>query len=372
MRLMFGGLSTSCDRRVGWLLAGGLILAACGDRSLVAPFDLSAGANDTRAYAAKGGGKGGGKPGGEQPPANPAIAFVQNTALTVMNADGSNQTVVLDAGESFPRYEPKWSPDGTQLVFESSIEGPGVYVIDVDGTNLRKVVATTAGRRPVWSPVLAPDGRFKIAYVDLPRPPDGTVEGDNYDLFLVNIDGTGRINLTNTGELHESSPTWSPGAERLAADVQKYTSAEPGGLPVGLFLYDLGLTAQGEITISSQTDITGAGPLSTAYRVFRPAWSKTQDKIAVVVFETGESFRDIWAIDIGSPGNPTNVTQSPDVSENMPSWSPDDSQIVFQRTNSKKRASIFVMNADGSGATEIGKPKKGLAGQRSPDWRRNP
>jgi TolB protein len=135
-------------------------------------------------------------------------------------------------------------------------------------------------------------------------------------------------------------------------------------------VYDLGLT-EGEVTISGQTNITDTGPLSGAYTVFRPDWAKTGDGIAVVVFETGTSFRDIWVIDLGSPGNPTNVTQSPDVSENMPSWSPDDLQIVFRGRNSKNRASIFVMNADGSGATEIGKPKGGMTQQRSPDWRRN-
>ncbi len=235
----------------------------------------------------------------------------------------------------------------------------------------KPVVATRSAGAPVWSPVPAPDGEFKIAYLEPEDPDDETIEGDNNDLFLVNLDGTGVINLTNTREFHEGRPTWSPESRRLAARVQKFTSAEPG-VQVGVFVYDLGLGGDGGVAVTGETNITAMGPLMTAYRVFRPDWAKTHDKIAVVVFETGQSFRDIWVIDLGNPGTPTNVTLSPDVSENMPTWSPDDLQIAFVRSNGKKAGgvSIFTMNANGSEVTEIGNAKRRVL-QRSPDWRRN-
>ena len=303
------------------------------------------------------------KPGPTPPPADPAIAFVVGSDIWVMNADGSNQRLVVAGGDA-----PNFSPDGAQLTFTSSIAGPGVYVINIDGTGLRKVVGTIAGGGPAWSPVPAPDGQMKIAYTDLPGPPDGTLEGNNSDIFLVNLDGTGRVNLTNTRELTEGHPTWSPSATRLAAQPVRYSGTDVG-VKVGILVYDLGVVG-GSVTITGQTNVTAAGPLSSAYTVFRPAWAKTQDKLAVVVFETGSSLRDIWVIDLAVPANPTNITRTPSVSENMPSWSPNDTRIAYQQLNSKNRPSIFTMNADGSGVTEIGNPSRGLTSQSQPDWRR--
>jgi len=63
--------------------------------------------------------------------------------LMVMNADGSNQRVVLT--ETGVEYEnPDWSPDGKKLAFtRNSITGgeSGIYVIHVDGTSLKKIAS---------------------------------------------------------------------------------------------------------------------------------------------------------------------------------------------------------------------------------------
>ena len=49
---------------------------------------------------------------------------------------------------------PSWSPDGTQIAFESHRDGNGeIYVMDADGNNLRRLTSHSAGdRSPSWSP----------------------------------------------------------------------------------------------------------------------------------------------------------------------------------------------------------------------------
>ena len=93
----------------------------------------------------------------------------------------------------------------------------------------------------------------------------------------------------------------------------------------------------------------------------RPDWARTQDKIAVVALDFG----DIWVIDLADPLNPVNLTNTLDIGSTMPSWSPDDTKIVFTIS-----VDIYVMNADGSGVTQIAKAKKNVFRLWTPDWRR--
>jgi dipeptidyl aminopeptidase/acylaminoacyl peptidase len=52
-------------------------------------------------------------------------------------------------------YNPAWSPDGKQLVFESNREGKdAVYRINADGTGLLRLTSLEEGSyQPSWSPM---------------------------------------------------------------------------------------------------------------------------------------------------------------------------------------------------------------------------
>ena len=106
-------------------------LAACTDEGPIAPdgpdapgpeFAKSDKCPDGPPCGKGGGGGGGG--GGALPSDVAAIAFVRNGDLVVMNADGSNQTVVYSG--SGRGATPSWSPDEKSIVFHESVtEGEG-------------------------------------------------------------------------------------------------------------------------------------------------------------------------------------------------------------------------------------------------------
>jgi len=295
------------------------------------------------AFAGKGNGKPGGGGGGGDP-ADPAIAFVRmrtatsgkltnEGALMVMDADGSNQTVLFKEKVSlsggYEVRQPSWSPNGAKIAFArvpwGSGSGWGIYTIALDGTNMMRVTPGPGGA-PAWSP----DGA-RIAYVK------------SGDVWIIDADGTNDTQVTSTGAA-EGAPTWSPAGDELAY-------ARQGDLMV----HDL---ASGVIT-----NVTAGGPLSgavlTDFRSSSVDWARTQDEIAVV-----DTASDLWIIDLGDPTHPTKLGGT----ASSPSWSPDDLKLVFDR-----EGGIYVIGADGTGETLLAQGTSGRKTSeelRSPDWRR--
>ena len=79
--------------------------------------------------------------------------------VTVVDADGSNPTEVLQAGSCYCLgFSPglAWSPDGKQmaLVIPDREKAPGgLYVMKMDGTGLRLLIEGRVWGRPAWRPV---------------------------------------------------------------------------------------------------------------------------------------------------------------------------------------------------------------------------
>jgi Tol biopolymer transport system component len=291
------------------------------------------------------------------PAADPEIAYVESgrkDTLCVADADGSNETELLSASMI---GRPNWCPDGDTLVFESDVQGDGVYTINIDGTGLTKVVSKNwALGRPVWSPVATDDGEFKIAFSDR------TAQGDA-DIFLVNLDGTGLQNLTNTPDIYESQPTWAPSADRLA--INDVTNDD-------IVVYDLDLV-DGELAIVASLNLTSDDDVPDGVLndsdVSGPDWAKTQDAIILHVVGSpdvngGSNLGDLWVIDLDDPANPVNITNTPDTEERHATYSPDDLSVAFHKNGRKD--GIYVMDADGGSMSQI-VSRAGL-----PDWRRNP
>jgi Tol biopolymer transport system component len=119
------------------------------------------------------------------------------TEVCTMNADGSG-LVHLTGPQSV--IDVAWSRDGTTLAFAASgPSGPGLYAIHPDGTGL---VLLRAGR-PDTSVSWSPDSR-KIAF---DATPNGVFASD---LYTMNANGSGVVDLTNTPQAGENFPVFSP------------------------------------------------------------------------------------------------------------------------------------------------------------------
>ncbi len=105
--------------------------------------------------------------------------------IWVMNADGSAKTQLTTApavhrGGPGGNHTGAWSPDTTQIVFQSDRAGDyDVYLMDADGANQRLVITRPGSQAPsAW----LPDGRLVVA--------DWSTGKNLPDWSLVNTDGT--------------------------------------------------------------------------------------------------------------------------------------------------------------------------------------
>jgi Tol biopolymer transport system component len=122
------------------------------------------------------------------------MAFESEGEIMVISANGGDAAAIF----SSDGHNPSWSPDGTRIAFDSpsQADGPGIFVMGVDGSAVTRV---TLGddHAPTWSP----DGT-QIAFSR------GAADTPEQEIFLVNADGSGLIQLT-TNTAADSHPSWS-------------------------------------------------------------------------------------------------------------------------------------------------------------------
>jgi len=100
------------------------------------------------------------------------------------------------------------SPDGERIAFSAgSGDGREVYVVQADGSGLVNLTNQPgADTQPAWSP--AGGHGERIAFVS--RRDGGG------DLYLMAAGGGGVTRLTRTGKAPYGGPTWAPGGEQIA------------------------------------------------------------------------------------------------------------------------------------------------------------
>jgi TolB protein len=266
--------------------------------------------------------------------------------IWVMNPDGSNRTNLTNS-ENVEDRDPDWSPDGTKILFSSTIDGPSapdgssgdLYVMNPDGSNIIRLTnATAADIAPAWSP----DGT-KIAFT--------RVNGNDFEVWVMDADGLNQVNLTN----HPARDgilgvCWSPDGSKIA-----FTTDRDGDVEI----YSMDADGSNQINLTNRPGQDG-----------EPDWSPDGTKIAFRNFQSeppGPQDSDIYVMD----ANGANQVRLSGVQDDDPAWSPDGTKIAFTRTFSVapfgSNREIYVMDANGSNQINLtNRPEE----DQKPDWQR--
>ncbi|MEP7325059.1 MAG: hypothetical protein ABI836_03845 [Gemmatimonadota bacterium] len=238
-----------------------------------------------------------------------------------------------------------------KIVFISDRDGyPQLYVMNTDGTGVKLLPATQPGS--VGLPAVSPNGR-QIAFVL------------NGDIWLMNADATGQVNLTNN-PAYEGYPSWSPDGRRLAFSSDRdghteiYVMNADGSNPVNLtndpgfdggsswspdgtnILFTTDRDGNTELYVM---DSDGSNPTNLSNNPEGDALGVYSHDGLKIAFVSGrDQFADrVYMMTSDGGSLRLDVPDAP--AGGLPSWSPDDSRIAF--TGGSTNAEIVMMLADG-------------------------
>ncbi len=183
---------------------------------------------------------------------------------------------------------PTWSPDGSQVMFSSSMQGnPELYVMDVSGNRPRRITFSTgASTSPVWNPKTGQTVAFVSDRGGIPQ------------LYLMNADGTNvrKLDLPDMGYVID--PAWSPNGQLLAFSWRR---------PSGNFdIYVMDAATQQLVEITRDQG-----------RNERPCWAP--DGRHIVFESTRGGSRQIWVM-LADGTQPRQLTLTG--TNESPNWSP--------------------------------------------------
>lgn len=269
----------------------------------------------------------------------------------------SNIRQLTYGGENAEAY---FSPDGRQLIFQSTRDGRSCdqqYVMRVDGSGLRRVSDGTGkttcgyfiegGRRIVYASTHAADS----ACPPRPDPSSGYVwRLDPFDLFTAKPDGSDRHRLTQYG-VYTAEATLSPDGKTLV-----FTSLKDGDLDI----YTMNVDGTNLRRLTTTPGYDG-GPFFSpdgkhiVYRAHHP----TGDELRAYqgLLRQGlvrPSRMEVFVMD--ADGRNQRQVTALGGANFAPFFTPDGQRIIFSSNHRNPRSrnfDLFLVNLDGSGLEAV-------------------
>lgn len=178
---------------------------------------------------------------------------------------------------------------------------------------------------------------YQLTHVDTGEPfpsPDGkkilyeSMIAGKYQLFTMNPDGSGSVQLTQDATNHDT-PSWAPDGKKIAFVSDRNSHN---------VIYLMNADGAGEERLTSDTEDN-----------IHPNWSADSTKVIYCADDDlhppKKNASSIYAIDVRSKQVSTLISGG---TNTYPSWSPDGKRIAFRRMLGEMNSEVFVANADGS------------------------
>jgi Tol biopolymer transport system component len=266
-----------------------------------------------------------------------ATGRIVPASVFVINVDGTGARTLTNRSLAFDAH-PAWSPDGTRIAFESTVDGRrAVWLMQADGQGLRRLTHTTGASTetaPAWSPRGA-----RIAFA--------TDRDGNSEIYVAGADGSGARRLTEN-PANDGVPSWAPDGARIA-----FVSDRDGEFGIWAMTADGGSPAR-----------LVPGPADPGSK---PAWAPDGRTIAFASDRDGANLEIFQAATAAGAGTPTKLITSPGL-DGEPAWSADGSRLAFA-SDRDGSPQIYVANPDGSNVVKVTTRARSYTPAWAPDGR---
>jgi len=269
----------------------------------------------------------------EEPYIDPHIIFTSrrwwNYDIYITDVYGGHMTHLTK--NNWLDFNPAISNNGTKLAFVSDRDGNReIYTVDLiwmdgytqwEGRNLNNITQTASHD---WTPKFSPNNE-KILYTTY------FPSADNYDVFIMNADGSDKQNLTNS-PYYEKNPQFSPDGSFIIFQAWQQGTME-------IFFSNLL-----EANIINLTKNTVTHDIIPKGNAFSPDGQK-------IVF-TSERNRNKNIYIMNSDGTDQIQLTDHSASDYEPVFSPDGLSIIFtsERDGNKE---IYIMNTNGNNLANL-------------------
>jgi Tol biopolymer transport system component len=241
-------------------------------------------------------------------------------------------------------FDPAFSSDGkisfvSQNVQPSNPEGDSeVYLMNPDGSAPRNLTNTT-GAVSDQDPHFSPDGK-QLAFTSFGKQPSNA-EGD-FEVYLMNADGSGQRNLTNNAGLSEFASDFSSDGREIALSSFGVQPSNPEG---DFEIYLMNTDGAERRNITNTT-----GGISDFDATLSPDGQTVAYVSAGVQSSNPEGDNEIYTVNADGSRQKNLTDTANGVQDEFPDFAPDGMKIAFssygaQPSNPEGDAEVYVMNA---------------------------